>query len=381
MKGTADKLPGQVQANRGLYDVVMLITAGRRTTGRLPARPIPRRWRWMLVLVTALLALPAQSRAEPVRLAGRSFGERTVIEVRDLATADADRLIRQAFTLLAELESLTDRRDGAVAELNRQAGNGPQPAPDALREILTKALEFCVWSDGAHGPLGGRIYDLWGRGKPQETGPTPSATSSALDSAACDRIRIDDEAGTVNLASGSEIDLTHFVRGAAVDRVVDQLRNGGAGNLWVEIDPVQRGAGPGPGGKGWFSEIAEMADEGPSLADLHLNDKALAIAALDRHPLQIGGLQLAPYIDQRRPKKAPVTAHPGRPREGIRAVVTVTDLAVDAEGLATALFILGSTEGQFRLGGLRPTPAALWLLGGQRGTAIVTSFHWSQVRQ
>lgn len=358
---------------------IVLVTADRKP--RSGQRTVSRR-RWRIaLLLPALLGLSSLSRAEPVRLASRAFDDRAVIEVRDLATADADALIREAFALLAEFERLADRRTGAVSALNRQAGNGPQPAPDELRAMLRKAEDFCIWSQGAHGPLGGRLYDLWGRGEPQATGPAPAALQTALESAACNRMRIDDEAGTIDLAAGSEIDLAYFARGSAIDRAVEHLRTGGANNLWVEIGPVARGVGPGPGERGWFSQVTELIDDSPSLTDLHLRDRAVAVAARDRRPLTIDGSQVASFIDQRQPRGAPITAHPGRPAEGVRAVVAVTELAADAEGLAAGLFILGTGEGQFRLGGLRPTPAILWLLGGELGEPIVTSFHWSQVGQ
>jgi hypothetical protein len=63
----------------------------------------------------------------------------------------------------------------------------------------------------------------------------------------------------------------------------------------------------------------------------------------------------------------------------VTGVVTVTELAVDAEALAAALMILGNREGLLRAGVLRPSPAVLWLLGGGEGVPVQAQHDWSRI--
>jgi hypothetical protein len=57
----------------------------------------------------------------------------------------------------------------------------------------------------------------------------------------------------------------------------------------------------------------------------------------------------------------------------------VTELAMDAQGLATSLFILGPREGQLRMGTLRPRPSILWFLGSGTGAPLQVDYRWSEV--
>jgi thiamine biosynthesis lipoprotein len=141
----------------------------------------------------------------------------------------------------------------------------------------------------------------------------------------------------------------------------------GAGDGRVAIGPVVRGVGAGPGGAGWPAELAAPEPLGRSLADLRLRGEAVAVARLDARPLTIGGDRYAPWIDQRT----------GRPATGVVAVAAVTELAVDAQALAAAMFVLGNREGSLRLGTLRPAPAVMWLLGSGTGRPLVAAYHWS----
>jgi thiamine biosynthesis lipoprotein ApbE len=145
----------------------------------------------------------------------------------------------------------------------------------------------------------------------------------------------------------------------------------------VKIGESQRAIGPGPGGRGWLARLEELELESTSISQIHLLDRSLTVMRANHRPIRVGSERLAPYLDQRRRGAAPVSAQPGRPQEGVLAVAVVTELAVDAQGLAGALFVFGSFEGQYRLGSLRPAPSALWVLGGEGGEPIVSSSHWS----
>src|SRR5262249_40182939 len=151
---------------------------------------------------------------------------------------------------------------------------------------------------------------------------------------------------TATLAAGSGIDLVGFAEGAAVDRAVEILREHKVENAFVRIGPVQRGLGPGPAGEG--GPVLRPRGSGPEgAADLvYLRDQSLAVAASSDHPLQ--GVASS-YLNQRT----------GSPAQGVLAAVAVTELAVDAQGLATTMLILGPREGELRMGTLRPRPSLL----------------------
>ncbi len=298
----------------------------------------------MLPLLLALLLGAPSPPVAPLRLTSQAFGSPVEIEVRNLPQEAAREAIRKALAEIAEVERLTG---GGLSTLNAAAGKGPQPVDPRLLTVLTRARDFCFWSEGAHGPLGRDLYALWA--DPSEP-PSPEQVEPAVGVAECGRLALDPKAGTAALAEGSGLDLRGFAEGHAIDRAVEVLKKEGAANVFVRIGRVQRGAGAGPGGKGWPVEL-------PPLDRLYLLDRSLAVASETL------------LLNQRT----------GRRAQGVLAAAAVTDLAVDAQGLAATMFITGPREGQLRLGSLRPRPSARWFLGSGAGEPLRVDYRWSEV--
>ncbi|HSS77588.1 MAG TPA: FAD:protein FMN transferase [Thermoanaerobaculia bacterium] len=322
----------------------------------------------LLCLLAFLLAAPAPVVVSPpLHQVDKAFGRPAEIEVRDLSPEAAREAIRRAFAEIAETERLIDgaRPDSGLAILNAAAGKGPQKLDPRLLAMLDRASDFCSWSEGAHGPLARDLYALSGLRVAVAEPPTPEQVEKAAALTACTRLILDPQKGTGELAAGSGLDLWGFAEGLAVDRAVEVLRQNGAGNGFVRIGSVQRGFGGGPAGKGWPVEIPRLPGLDEPAGHLNLRDRALTVASPADHPLA----GVAPYLSQRT----------GRPPEGILAAVAVTELAADAQGLATSLFILGPREGQVRMGSVRPRPSVLWFLGTGAGTPLQVGYRWSEV--
>lgn len=297
----------------------------------------------------------------------RAFGEKVVVEVRGMPTAAADAALREAVTELLAVEALADPSPaGALGALNAAAGGGAKEVDPRLGELLARALSFCTWSRGAHGPLGGRLYVAWGFDG-GERQPAPEEVRQAAGAASCDGLAVDAAAETASLGPGRRLDLRGFARGFAVDRAFAVLRRHGAENVLVEIGGVRRAAGDGPHGRGWPIVLPVFPGMERPLDRLHLRDRALAVASTVHRPLFVGGDRLAPWLDQRS----------GRPAEGVVATFAASELALDAEALAVALTVLGNREGGLRLGGLQPPPSVLWLLGDGDGQPLEAPYRWS----
>src|SRR5262245_2947236 len=128
----------------------------------------------MFPLLLALFLAAPPAPAEPPRLSSKAFGRTVEIAVRDLSANAARAAIQKAFAEIAEIERLTDatRPDGGLTVLNAAAGKGPQPVDPRLMTVLARAGDFCIWSEGAHGPLGRDLYALWGLRAPAAGQPS-----------------------------------------------------------------------------------------------------------------------------------------------------------------------------------------------------------------
>lgn len=316
-------------------------------------------------LLLAAAAVPAT--AATLRMTATAFGQSLVIEAA--GAADPAPAMREAVTAARGLEALTDLRQGPLAELNAKAGAGAQRVPPELLALLRRTLEFCVWSEGTWGPLGGRLHELWGLRQAAAVVPRADAVRSAAAAAGCGGLRLDTAAGTATLAAEASLDLWGFARGAAVDAAVDRLAAAGVGNASVTLGPVQRAVGPGPRGDGWPVQVEVPAELAGLTRRLDLRDRAFALAAAGREDMWAGGVAFAPWLDHRR----------GQPGEGVVAAVAVTERALDAEGLAATGFVTGNRRGVVLMSQLRPTPSALWLLGQGTGTPLVTDYRWGSL--
>jgi thiamine biosynthesis lipoprotein ApbE len=117
---------------------------------------------------------------------------------------------------------------------------------------------------------------------------------------------------------------------------------------------------------GWPVAIDPAPDRRAPTERLVLSDRALAMASSWLEPIELGGVAFPPYIDQRA----------GAPPQRTLTVLVVTELALDAEALAGALFVMSVREGETRLGGLSPPPAVKWLLG-RDGPPVVSERRWA----
>jgi FAD:protein FMN transferase len=329
-----------------------------------------------LVLLTGAIAVPAPppSATRPVRVSATAFRHPVEIEVRDLPPETARQAIDAALAEAAEVERLADpdgdaQAAGGLAALNAAAGKGPQPVDPRLLPALSKALDFCLWSEQAYGPLGRDLNRLWGVRSPVAASPVPDLLDKAVAATACGRLEIEPQKKTATLAAESAVDLWGFAEGLAVDRAVEVLRQRGVRNGYVHVGGIYRGFGPGSDGRGWSVSPALFPGTVIPLTRLFLHDKALAVVALSDPPLKIGDETLSPWISHRT----------GRPVQGTVATLAYTDLALDAQGLAVTLTITGPTEGQLRLGSLRPSPAMLWLQGSGTGEPLQITYHWGDV--
>lgn len=325
-----------------------------------------------ILLAPPLLPAPAPATAAKVpapasatvTVEGRAFG----LPLRFEATAGrgVEAALQRAVVGAQEVEAASDLDHGALATLNAGAGGGPQKPTAELLATLVRALAFCRWSEGTQGPLGGQLYDLWGLRVARAAVPGPEALQQAAAAAACDRLAIDDAKGTLTLAAGARLDLWGFAAGAALDHAVEALAARGVRDASLTLGPVQRAVGPGPGGEGWPLRVGVPPVLAGFTAGLRLRGQAFALASTADGALRAGGESRAPYLDQRQ----------GRPATGVLATVAITELAMDAQALAVTLFATGTRRGSLLIGQLRPSPAALWVLGDGTGEPLVSDFHW-----
>ncbi len=319
--------------------------------------------RFLVYLLVLPLAVGAAT-AQPVRLTADAFGTQAEIEIRDMEREAAVAAAHDALREIHEISLLADpsgTRPGGLGALNAAAGKDSLLLDPRAAELLRRGLQYCLWTNGAHGPLGGELYHLWN----QEKMPIPSDLRDAVISAGCNQMSLTtDEAGiSVKIANGSRVLALGMQLGFALDRAAEILKDAGITNAWLEIGWVYRAMGDGPEGKGWLASLPPAPGTHKPSDQVWLRDQSMAVAALDGPVIQL--------IDQRT----------GVPARGVVMVATVTELALDADALAATLFVAGLREGHMRLGGLNPRPSVYWLLGEGKGEPLESTYRWSELER
>src|SRR5215210_2004060 len=151
----------------------------------------------LLLLLPQVQIQSSSQEIRPVRIAATAFGKPAEIEVRDLPREAARAAIQSAFDEVAAVERLTGTDAagaiGGLGALNTAAGQGPQTVDPNLMPLLVRAQEFCFWSEGAHGPLGRDLYEVWGLRADRAQAPTtpdPERVEKAAAAAGCDGLRL-----------------------------------------------------------------------------------------------------------------------------------------------------------------------------------------------
>lgn len=330
-----------------------------------PATPI--------AALPVLPALPAIA-SEPTSFLTHAFGHPAEIKVVGVKAEDSEALFLKVVAEISELEKLADptHKEGEIARLNEGVQDPARPLDVRLVRLLERAAAFCAWSEGAHGPLGGELYALWGLRQPPAPAPmSPPAADrlrQAAATASCAGLAVDPLKATVRLTPGARIETWGFREGLAVDRVAEVLQAAGSTSFLVQIGTLWRASGSGPEGKGWTVELPMLPGQQERAGRIFLKDSALALVVDPQRIPSHQGKGFAGYLNQRT----------GRAPEGTLAAAAITTVGIDAQGLAVSLFLLGPREGQLRMGSLAPKPSASWWMGSGEGPPVQVNYRWSE---
>jgi thiamine biosynthesis lipoprotein len=290
-----------------------------------------------------LLALVFWPRTEVLSLAGATMGTQWQVQLVDDGEGELEGLATEIETLLRELDLgvfSTWAAESELSRLNRASGSEPLPASPALLQVLQSALRIHAESDGAFDPSVGALVNLWGFGPVAITAsPEPAAIAEARSLLGAQELQLDLAAGTVSKPAGMQLDLSGIAKGYAVDRVAELLLTRGFSSFIVEIGGELRVQGVRPDDSAWTIAIEQPEPElraVQALFDTKGEPLALAGSGDYRNYRIIEGVRQSHEIDPLR--GIPV-------QHGLAAVTVLATTAMDADAWATALMVLGPSDG------------------------------------
>lgn len=308
-------------------------------------RPKPIRRAALLLGLLAVLVCSACQPERELRLSGQTMGTTYHIKVvAGLFTSGADLQEQIDERLAAINRSMSTYDPGSeISRFNglRSAGETFTPSDDFLR-VLQVAAEVYRLTEGAWDGTLDPLINLWGFGRDGSIDriPDDDAIHRALAHVGFDRIHVDPSSGTLSKTDPAvTLDLASIAKGYGVDEIARLLGQRGFSRFLVEIGGEVYARGCRKDGKSWRVGI-NRPEIGAAFNDVYravpLADRAMATSGDYRIFFQIGDRSYAHIIDPRTGR--PVT-------DGVVSATVVAANCTVADGLATALMVMGPEKG------------------------------------
>jgi thiamine biosynthesis lipoprotein len=288
-----------------------------------------------------VLAAVQASGEETIRLSGRAFGTGWSIL---LPGGIDERLPGEIVDILDRVDRAMSpfRADSEISAFNCAAAGAFAAGPDLAR-VCAEALRIAALSDGAFDPTVGPLVGRYG------FGPIRGGRVGDYTALSCSSLTL----GKADAALS--MDLCGIAKGYALDLVAAHLRHAGHRHFLIDIGGELLASGQQTGRNGWLVGISDPLDGGIH-TQFAASDLAIATSGDAINAYETAGRRYSHLIDPR--SDQPVHTR-------LASVSVVDRSAMTADGLATALFVLGLDRGPAfaELHGL----AALFLLRNSEG--------------
>jgi thiamine biosynthesis lipoprotein len=293
--------------------------------------------------LAAIAACGESPQPPTVVLQGTAMGTSYTITLVDpLASLPLTVLRHDIEAEIERIEALasTYRPESELSLLNASPADEWIPVSAELFAMLANAKRLSEQSNGAFDPTVGPLIDLWGFGAiDRDTGiPTQIQIERAMRSVGYRYLALDSELSSIcKTVADMSIDLSGWAKGYAVDRLAELLAQSGAENYLVEIGGEIRAKGHNASKSPFVIGIEEpIAGEAGVHTRLRISDAAIATSGDYRNFFMHNEKRYSHTID-------PQTGWPVH--HELASVTVIDDSAARADGLATALLVLGLEAG------------------------------------
>jgi thiamine biosynthesis lipoprotein len=251
---------------------------------------------------------------------------------RDAAGEAAEMVLDEA----ARIELMTSewKPKSALSKVNARAGAEAVEVPTELFEVLRRAVDLAVVSDGAFDPSWAALWDLWRFDRPPRV-PSRDEVLARLPLVNYRHVLLDPDARSVFLRrQGMLLGLGGIAKGYSLDRGAALLRERGFRNFII-YGGGQVYASGARGPRPWRVGIQDPRNTVRWFAVLELRDASLSTSGDYEHFFIVGGVRYHHILDLRT----------GFPARGCRSVTVLASDGMTADALSTAAFVLGPKSG------------------------------------
>ena len=310
-----------------------------------------------------LLALPSFLSAQDASLFRQSrilMGTSVEVTVSQVDSKAAEEAIEAAFQEVERINRLMShyRPDSEVSQITHHAGKKEVRVSPENLEVIERALYFSRLSDGAFDITIGPVFRLWNfrEGKI----PDRETLRDQLKRVDYRKIKADRSRSTVYLADPRmELDLGAIAKGYAVDRACGVLQKRGVENFLVNAGGDLKVGGEKEKGVPWTIGVQHPRLPSEIIGKLQPKNSGVATS---------GDYEKSFVKDGERYHHILVPST-GMPARECQSVTILAPSAMDADALATAVFVLGPKKG---VALVEKMPAVHAIIVDRRGSVLLS---------
>lgn len=261
----------------------------------------------------------------------------------------ANQAINNAFQEMQRIEELMSvhREDSLVGQVNKLAAQQKVKISPDLFYLLEYSCRISKVSEGAFditvapliklwSPPRRPAEEAWNKVKVLNQAPTEDKIKGTLALVGWEKLVLDRRDKTISFEKpGMGIDLGGIAKGYAVDRAIRQLTKAGIKHALIDAGGDIRVLGSKPGDRPWKVALRNPRDKNDYLTLLALVNRTVATSGdYERYFFQ-AGKRISHILD-------PATGYPAQ--DCISATI-IAETALQADALATAVFVLGPQKG------------------------------------
>jgi len=303
----------------------------------------------------------AQGQAPPLFRQSRILmGTSLEITVSQTDEKKGGEAMEAAFREVERINSLMShyRPESEISRITSQAGKKEIPVSPETLEVIERALFFSRLSGGAFDITIGPVFRLWNfrEGKIPEN----RSLEENLKRVNYRRIQVDRGRSSVFLEGPRmELDLGAIAKGYAVDRAAEVLKRKGEENFLINAGGDLKAQGQKEPGVSWIIGVQHPRLSSGFIVKLKPRNAAIATSGDYEKFFTREGKRYHHILN-------PAT---GMPALECQSVTIMAPAAMDADALATAVFVLGPKKG-FSL--IQQLPDVHAVIVDQRGSVLVS---------
>lgn len=245
---------------------------------------------------------------------------------------NAEAALREAEAEILRLDGLW-RRGSDKSEVYALNAKGEAEVSPDTADVIARALEISDATGGVFDITVAPVMDIWGFYGGSFRVPSDGEIAEKL--AKVSYKNVSAEGGHITLCGGAQVDLGGIAKGFAADRVEEIFRKNGVKSGIISLGGNVRAVGAKPNGKKWTVAVQNPSGEG-YVGTLAVESTAVVTSGSYQRCFERDGVIYHHIID----------TSTGRPAEsGVSSVTVISADGTLADGLSTALFVMGVEEG------------------------------------